>query len=244
MPWPLPTSPQDRVDLAKSYPFFAPDYSYWLDSSCCLRLEERLASSGKTLGTVLEGRTPVVGHGSNRSPEQLKRKYQGHDTFDEGVVVTGIWLEDHDVVFSSHMARYGSVAADLAPAPGVSVQVFVNWLTPVQLEMMHKTESSYSFIPVEGNWSPLDWQIPEMFGRDFPVYYYKSNDDPLKRGGQPISIAAIPSKGRQGLSLCQEELLALVHQVEPEELDRSILRSIDDQTYRHALMAAAQKTFV
>src|SRR3546814_20831446 len=56
------------------------------------------------------------------------------------IPVTRTWLGDHDVVYSAHVTRYGSLSATLHRAPGTRVQVYVTWLTEAQLPRMHETE--------------------------------------------------------------------------------------------------------
>ncbi|WP_446917182.1 hypothetical protein, partial [Klebsiella pneumoniae] len=76
-------------------------------------------------------RVAVIAYGSNRSPEQLARKYRDWPT---GTVipVARARLDGFDAVHSCHFTRYGSMPAMLHPAPGVTVDISVVWLTAAQ----------------------------------------------------------------------------------------------------------------
>ena len=134
MPWTLPESDDALLRLAKGYPYAAPDGSY------LYRDGESLALTGPLDPALTSGRVPVIAHGSNRAPEQIHRKF-GHlkGTASE-IPVTRAWLSDHDVVYSAHMTRYGSISATLHEAPGTRVQVYVTRLTEAQLPRMLETE--------------------------------------------------------------------------------------------------------
>ena len=82
----------------------------------------------------------MLAHGSNRAPEQLGRK------FPKGQIpVTRGWLKDHIVVYAACLTRYGACPSLLWSFPGAEVQVSINWLTPEQLGIMHRTEGNYAF---------------------------------------------------------------------------------------------------
>lgn len=147
MPWPLPSSRSARLQLAKGYPYQAPEASY--------RFRRGVADLSSPIGwpdDSFQDRTPVIAHGSNRAPEQLARKYtpdpdaalkpgpaQASASADE-IPVTLTKLHDYEVVYSAHMTRYGAVAANLQHAPGAAVEVFITWLNAAQLQRMHDTE--------------------------------------------------------------------------------------------------------
>ena len=70
MPWPIPERESDRLALAKGYPFPAPAASFlFAEGDHRPLIPADAADQG-----LFAGRTPVVAHGSNRSPEQLARK--------------------------------------------------------------------------------------------------------------------------------------------------------------------------
>src|SRR3546814_11083724 len=88
----------------------------------------------------MAGRVPVIAHGSNRAPEQLHRKFGHLAGAASAIPVTRTWPGDHDVVYSAHVPRYGSLSATLHRAPGTRVQVYVTWLTHTQPPPMPETE--------------------------------------------------------------------------------------------------------
>ena len=166
MPWRLPDSPADRLALAKGYPFPAPGSCYLFRNGTAEPLPRDPA--------LYEGRQPVLAHGSNRSPEQLARKYGSAAE----IPVTYGRLADYDVVYSAHMSQYGSIASTLQHTPGTTVRLTINWLDRRQLARMHETEgpSTYAYGrlrgidlalesgPVErprgGDGLPLDQRLP------------------------------------------------------------------------------------
>ncbi len=131
MPWTLPESDGELLKLAKGYPYSAPGGSYIFGDGVARPLEP-----GQIDPALFGGRAPVIGHGSNRSPEQLARKFGNGAT----IPVSRAWLEDYDVVYSAHMTRYGAIAANLRHTPGTRVEVWIAWLTGAQLAFMHRTE--------------------------------------------------------------------------------------------------------
>ena len=99
MPWPLPTSETELLALAKSYPFAAPTQSYLFRNGAAAPSDPALSAPD-----CYDGRTAVIAHGSNRSPDQLLRKFGASAE----IPVTRAWLADYDVVFSAHVIGYGS----------------------------------------------------------------------------------------------------------------------------------------
>lgn len=144
MPWALPQSDDERLALAKGYPFDTPGWSYLFRDGAAQPLETGVVSAA-----LFSGRTPVIGHGSNRSPVQLRRKY-GREAI---IPVSRAWLGDYDVVYSAHVTQYGSIAANLRHTPGARVEIFVTWLDAPQLLRMHETElggENYHYGRMEG----------------------------------------------------------------------------------------------
>ena len=113
---------------ALDYPYSHPAYDFVLDNGSTAPLQDRKS---------LEGRIPVLAIGSNRSPEQLLRKFGDQDF----LPVTCVKLCDYDVVYAAHIASYGSIPAVLARSPGTIVDIAITWLTKLQLQRMHETEA-------------------------------------------------------------------------------------------------------
>ncbi|WP_120497768.1 hypothetical protein [Kiloniella sp. EL199] len=239
MPWELPCDQSDRLRLAKGYPFVAPETSY-------LFIDGRSESFYKVAESniSLSDRKAVIAHGSNRAPEQLARKFVGHPSGQDPIPLTAIWLHDHDVVYSAHVARYGSVAAELVYCPGTSVQVFLTWLTADQLHRMHDTElpgGNYSYGHIDCRWESLE-------GLDLPtdpnsLAVYRSSFGALNFQGEPLALKALPTKNRRYRSFDQEEVLRVVHKGhgKDDDLDAAILKSIEISQYRKKVVEAVRK---
>ncbi len=230
MPWPLPESPAARLALAKSYPFAAPGRSYLFRNGVA-----RPLASGTSQAAIFAARQPVIGHGSNRSPEQLRRKFGARVE----IPVSRAWLRDYDVVYSAHVTRYGSIAANLQHAPGAVAEVYVTWLTEDQLGRMHDTElggENYDYGRL--NRVSLGLEAGPVAGLG-EVNAYLSTRGCLARDGAAIGLAAVASKGRPHASLDQEGALELVRRRHrPErDLDHHILETIRDAKGRKALVA-------
>ncbi|NNG04264.1 MAG: hypothetical protein HKM95_09215 [Inquilinus sp.] len=207
-------TPADRLRLAKGYPYRIERRSFrYVDGGA--RPETRLHHAD---------RVPVVAYGSNRSPEQLARKYAGWPVGTE-IPVTLAWLADHDVVHSAHFARYGAVPAMLFPAAGVRVEVAVMWLTPPQLTRMHETEgaANYAF----GLQSGLDLR-DEAGGRLETAGVYVGRHGALARDTAPLPLAAVAAEGRRDRAGAQvDALTAARDRLAPEApLDRFILQNV------------------
>jgi hypothetical protein len=230
VPWNLPESDGELVKLAKGYPYPAPGGSYVFGDGVA-----RPLTGDACVPALFDGRTPVIGHGSNRSPEQLARKFGSAAT----IPVSRAWLDDYDVVYSAHMTRYGAIAANLQHAPGTRVEVWVAWLTGDQLAFMHRTELGaeiYRYgslrdagIALEAG--PSDRL--EAAGVYLSTYGYLTQD------GAPIPLAAVAAEGRAGPGLPQEAALALVRdRYRPgRQLEELILAKIRDPARRKALIA-------
>lgn len=229
MPWPLPDGDADRLALAKGYPFPAPALSYLFAEG-----DHRLLDPGEELDPALfAGRTPVLAHGSNRSPEQLARKYGSDAT----IPVSRGWLAGYDVVYSAHISQYGSIASTLQYAPGAAALVSVTWLDRRQLARMHETEgpTNYQFGELAGIALTLEvGPAPVLEG----AAVYLSTNGCLARGREPVGLAAVTARDRPHAALWQEAALGHVrsrHRAD-EELERMILRSVADSGYRRALV--------
>lgn len=228
MPWALPTVDTDILALAKAYPFESPSGSY-------LFAEGRAAPLGGTGPASYAGRTPVIAHGSNRAPAQLLRKF---GTTAE-IPVTRGWLADFDVVYSAHVTRYGSIAADLRHAPGVRASVFVTWLTEAQLTRMHETElggENYRYGVLE----KIDLELETgPSGGLKSAHVYLSVRGCVAAEGVPVSLAAVEAEGGGRAALAQAEVQEVLrgrHKAH-EDLDPFILANVRDAARRMDLIA-------
>ena len=222
MPWKLPESDVDLLALAKSYPYPAPDSSYLFADG----------EAGPIERAEFEGRVPVLAHGSNRSPVQLKRKFGSAAE----IPVSLGWLADYDVVYSAHITQYGAVASTLQHRPGTRVRLAVNWLDEAQLARMHETEgpSNYAFGRLVG----IDLSLehgPVVERREALVYLGRNGCLDLDDG--PVGLAAVTAEGRGHHAHHQEEALALVRARHRPEmgLEDMILEAVRDSSRRLAL---------
>jgi len=211
-----------EVDLvrATSYPYRIPDHSYVYQDGGI-----------EPLTTAIErfdyrGRTPVLAVGSNQSPEQLSRKYVGDEWGLIPVVRTK--LKDFDVVYSAHITAYGSVAATLHHAPGVTVSLFVNWLDDRQLDRMHETElpnENYEY----GRLTGIEL-IPEAGPAIDDLYLYNSRRGVFAPDGEPIALNEVSARNRYWPSKSQPEIQALVRDhIDPEKpIEEFIGESVAD----------------
>jgi hypothetical protein len=122
----------ETVERALGYPFAVPSRSFTLHEG----REVELAAVGVDRST----RTPLLAYGSNAAPAVLARKLGGET---EPVPVVRAVLAEFDVVYSAHIAAYGSVPATLRRSPGTELFAFVAYLTPDQLQLVSKTEPNY-----------------------------------------------------------------------------------------------------
>jgi hypothetical protein len=233
--WPLPESPAARLALAKAYPFPAPGHSYLFRNGAAQPLD-----SGASQAALFAGRLPVIGHGSNRSPEQLHRKFGAYAE----IPVSRAWLRDYDVVYSAHVSQYGSIAANLQHSPGTLAEVYVTWLTEDQLGRMHETElggENYYYGRLNG--VSLELEAGPQAALEGAKVYLSTRGCLARDGGPlglaPVGLAEVASKGRPHGALDQLGVLDLVRaRHRPErDLDHHILETIRDPAGRKTLIA-------
>ena len=186
----------DTLHRALSYPFEIPTNSYIVHGG-----EHKELTPCAPMPDV-SGRRPVLAVGSNQSPEQLIRKFNESDL--GPIPVIRARLKDFDIVYSPHVASYGSIPATLRHSPGTRVTLFVNWLTPAQIARMHETElptGNYHFGKLDAIELQLDFG-PAMTS----AFVYSSRRGSLTRNGFPVALAAVRAENRIWPSLSQEEI--------------------------------------
>lgn len=229
MPWKLPDTDDGLLALAKTYPFAAPGHSYLFRDGAARPLQP-----GSGEAALFAERVPVLAHGSNRSPEQLRRKYgDGAE-----IPVSLGWLADYDVVYSAHITQYGAVASTLQHSPGSRVRIAINWLTETQLTRMHETEgpSTYQY----GRMTSLSLSLEAGPAASLAeAFIYFSRNGCLARDGRPVGMAAVTTEQRSHAPLGQVEALTHVRDRyrASADLDRMILEAIRDKALRLALVA-------
>jgi len=219
----MDNAPQDIVEFALAYPFHIPEKPYLL------------LPGGKVSGQVpghkdRAGRIPVLATGSNRSPRQLLRKFP--DLQDVLPVDQGS-LDGHDVVYSAHLTRYGSIPAALVAMPNCRVRVSVTWLTETQLERMHQTEAlgqNYDYGRLDGVSLMLDGG--ERLGE---VFTYISRRGFFAWEDRPIPLAAIAAEGRNAPALKQREALELARsRLAPKSsFSRFVVDTVNNESLRN-----------
>jgi hypothetical protein len=231
--WAVPTERAARLALAKSYPFAIPADCYLLTGGVARPLPpfERLD---------LSGRTPVLAVGSNQSPEQLCRKFAHFDGACD-VPVTRGWLGDFDIVYATHVTRYGSVPGNLHHVPGARVRLSVTWLDARQLDAVNVTEiagENYVFARLQSIDLRLDCGL-----RLDSVFAYVSLHGSLNERGSPIGLAAMRAEGRAHPALDQPGMLSLLHARSGAALplDDLIIDAIERPEQRTALTALLRR---
>jgi len=226
MPWPLPDSEEERLALAKAYPYSAPPCSYLFRDGEVHDLRH----------AQFAGRTPVLAHGSNRAPEQLARKFSRFSGSASAIPVTYVWLDGYDIVYSAHITRYGAIASTLRAAPGCRARVALTWLDPPQLDRMHETEGNYRFGHLEGV-AVTSEAGPDPAAQG--IHLYLSEHGCLAENARPIGMAAVAAEGRNYAAHAQESALEIVRgYLAPDmSLDAFILDSVADEALRQERIA-------
>jgi hypothetical protein len=230
MIWKLPELDEELLALARGYPYEAPEQSY-------------LYRDGEVRGIEkadFAGRTPVIGHGSNRAPSQIHRKYGHLAGRASEIPVTLAWLADYDVVYSAHVTRYGAIASTLQHAPGCRVRIAINWLDPEQLAYMHKTEGFYSYGSLKGAAITLEEGPSSALEAAF---VYRGDHGCMLKEGRPIGLAAVRGEERPHPVMTQDEILAEVHRRHGDgtALEQAILATIRDPERRRLLHDALSR---
>jgi len=181
------------------------------------------------------GRHPVIGYGSNQSPLRLRQKY---GTDHAPIPVQRAWLDDHDVVYSAHFSSYGSLPAALRHVPGTRVAVAVNWLSDIELAVMHPTEiDSYHFSKLVN--LKLDLDGGESLDTAFAYLSFRGH---VGDGDNPIALREIRAENRRLPELGQRDALALMRdRIAPgDDLADFVRRHINDAAERENRVAWLQ----
>jgi len=235
--WPLPEDRAARLALATGYPFVIPDHSYLFENGVARPWPAEVD---------YRDRLPVLAIGSNQSPEQLARKF-GPRHGSHRIPVTRAWLADHDVVFATHVTRYGAIPANLHRVPGMRVRLAVTWLDPAQLEAMHRTEiggGNYHYARLDGIRLDLDHSGPGGIRRLDSMTAYLSPFGFLAHEGQPLGLAALPAEGRPHPAATVAEALDHLRRRAHDErnLEEFILAAMEDEAVRRRLTALIRET--
>ncbi len=224
----------DPIDRAMGYPYHIPDHAYLFENGHWRRIDWD--------DSLMDGRTAVLGAGSNRSPEQLARKYAAFR--EVAIPVERAWLKEFDTVYAAHITGYGSISATLQHVPGMAVEVSVTWLTPEQLARMDETEgrgTSYDLAQLD----ELDL-LTEHGAEHLSAQAYIYRGGCLNDGGRPVGIAEIAARDRPHRALRQPDAQRLVHdRLEtagdaPGNIHTFVQENISDRALRARREAALQ----
>jgi len=228
------TSNTEILNKAKSYPFRIPESSYLFYNGLDYCLHE--------LNQVeyLADRIPVLASGSNASPEQLARKFAHLE--EVLIPVLKVKLLDFDVVYSAHFCSYGSIPATFYYCPGTILNTFITYLTPSQLEQMHRTEGlgfNYCFARLDRVKVILENNVTLN-----QVQFYLSLHGCLCLNNSPIALAAITAENRQFPQMNQLNLLQVVAEELASDinLDRFILETVGDRSWRRNRIQQLKET--
>lgn len=211
------------------------------DEGESLTLAEAAARAGIRAPQADEPRTPVLAYGSNASPGSVRWKFP--DDRQSLMPLLRGSIRDLDVVYSAHIAVYGSVPATLQRSPGTEVQTFVALLTDAQLEQVTAWEINATYETLGGVELSLDHGSPPS-----EVGAFVSRHGCLTIDGSEVALAAVPARGRRLAELPEPEVLRRVcERVAPgKPLDAFVLESVRDydKARRHnAVLRADARPF-
>jgi hypothetical protein len=191
------------VERALAYPFPRPPGPVLIEGGRVRELRDLDPA-------LVDGRTPVLAYGSNASPESLGWKFP--DERDAVLPLVRGTLHDLDVVYSSHIAVYGSVPATLQRSPGTAVETFVAYLTDRQLALVESWEinATYETLAVD---LELDLGDPPA-----TVGAFVSRHGCLTADGAEIAVAEVPARGRRFAAMTQPEVLEHARALAASEL--------------------------
>jgi hypothetical protein len=198
--------PDEILARARAYPFPRPRSSVIVTGEQVVELTDLDAPE---LGDA--PRQPVLAYGSNASPSGLRWKFPAGS--DAPFALVRGELHDLDVVYSSHIAVYGSVPATLQVSPGTAVETFVALLTEHQLELVTEWEINARLERLHG----LDLEL-EHGEAPAEVLAYLSRHGCLTAGREEIAVAEVPARGRRFAAMTQPEVLEYVRATVAPEL--------------------------
>ena len=229
----VPPAAIDPIVRATTYPYLIPDHAFVFEHG------RWQGADTARIAELVKGRTPVIACGSNRSPEQLARKYAD---FEHVVIpVERAWLDEFDVVFAAHITGYGSIAANLQHVPGARVEVSITWLSDELMARMHATEGlgvDYDYARLDG--LTLKTEHGEIRDTAF-AYVYRHGS--LSVTGDHAGLHEIPAENRPHRSMRQREALDHIR----ERIGRAcaledfIRETIADEGLRHEREALLQE---
>ena len=224
-------TPLTEPERATHYPYDAPMDSFVISG-------DSYAIKSDTDLWDLRDRIAVLSVGSNRSPQQLLRKF-GDDSY---LPVTRALLKDCDVIHSACFSYYGAVPCSAYPCKGTDIMLNAVWLTKDQLQIMHDTEAvgiAYDYAV----WQDRSVEIKDAVQPD-AVYGYATRLGYFPdQEGKPFALSSLAAENRQYSPLSQAQARTHLCAKLPEALriddDAKFLqRIVADKPYRLAVNAA------
>jgi hypothetical protein len=185
-------------------------------------LADACADAGLPPDMLRGRRRAVLAYGSNASPAGLGWKFP--DQRRAVVPLIRGSLRDLDVVYSSHIAVYGSVPATLQGSPGTEVETFVALLSDAQLELVSEWE-------INARYQTLDVELALELGAPLAaVGAFVSRHGCLTAAGAEVAVAEVPARGRRFAAMTQPQAIEHVRAaVAPEvPVDDFILGNVRD----------------
>ena len=212
------------LERAFAYPFPRPPGSVLIAG-------ERVGELRELDPALVAGRKPVLAYGSNASPESLAWKFP--DQRDAVLPLVRGALRDFDVVYSSHIAVYGSIPATLQRSPGTAVETFVAFLNDAQLALVTDWEinATYETMAVE-----LELELGEPQAE---VGAFISRHGCLTADGAEIALAEVAARGRRFAAMSQPEALEHARSIAAPELslEELVVASVEDYDRARELTA-------
>jgi hypothetical protein len=251
---------EDVLGRALAYPFPRPDASIAIAGDQVLELleletrdlgasvvrsggaEDTLAEACRDAGlpteSLHEPRTAVLAYGSNASPAGLGWKFP--DEREAVVPLVRGSMRGLDVVYSSHIAVYGSVPATLQSSEGTEVETFVALLTDAQLELVAGWEINATYETLEVDLSLELGDAPAEVGA------FLSRHGCLTANGTEVAVAEVPAAGRRFTARTQPEVLEHVRStVAPEvTLEDFVAGNVSDYELARAYTAELRRTAI
>jgi hypothetical protein len=138
--------------------------------------------------------TPVLAYGSNANVDALTRKFVTplfpHAT---AIPVLAGRIRGYDVAWSPNFSFNGALPATIAPSPGTTARVWVNWLNPDQLERMNATEGVGDLYALGSLRARLRFPGPSLGA---PLVYVDCAGA-LRTRGRTWAVAGVPASHRR-----------------------------------------------
>jgi hypothetical protein len=199
-------------------------------------LADACRDAGLPVDALLGRRSPVLAYGSNASPASLRWKFPAER---DGVVplIRGT-MRDVDVVYSSHIAVYGSVPATLQVSPGTEAETFLALLTEGQFELVAGWEINARHETLELELALDTGEAPAA------VAAFLSRHGCLTADGEEIAVAEVPARDRRHGAMTQPEVLEHVRAIVAPELplEELVAGAVRDHSRARAYTAELRRT--